>query len=260
MSVSNERYRISAVVRALKVLKLFDAQHKEMSLTELSTMAGITKSSMIRVLSSLEEEGFIRYCEQTKKYKLGITIFRLSNTAFGFLNVRDEAKDILKEVAIQANAVVHLAVMEDQKIVIIDRIWPNEQLDTMALTSQIGGEVPVHCTGTGKVLLAYINEESRKNILEHCDFHAYSEHTITNKEKLMEEIVKIRQQGYAINNGEHEPYLRCVTFPIFGYEHKIEASVSITGLIQVMNEEKIEQSKQLLMKATREISKRLGCE
>ena len=85
------QYTISSVKKALKVLKLFDSAHKSMTLTEISERADMRKGTMVRVLTTLEEEGFVRYDEISKRYSLGMSIYVLSSNAFQFISVVEAA-------------------------------------------------------------------------------------------------------------------------------------------------------------------------
>ena len=123
-------------------------------------------------------------------------------------------------------------MLEGEKIVLIDRVVPNANAVVFDLNSKIGGEVEAHNTGAGKVLTAYSAAEVREKIISHCSFESYSERTITDKDEYRSILDDVRKNGYATNEGESEPYLKCITYPIFGYGGKIEAALSFSGIIQ----------------------------
>lgn len=251
-------YTIAAVIKALKTLKQFDADHKSMTLTELSNRCDINKSSMFRIINSLESEGFLKYDKETRKYKLGVVVFHLGNNAFDFLDIKKVCAPVLKKAAVESQLLVHLAVLEEDQVIVIDKIWPTEHSDMIALVSNIGGTVPLHCTGVGKILSAYSNEETREKLLAKCKFEVYSTKTINNREAFMTELNNVRRQEYALNDCEHEPYLRCVTRPIFDSEGKVIAAVSLSGLRDIIVDDKIAQFESILHKATNELSIEFG--
>lgn len=256
--MADNDYTIAAVIKALRTLKQFSSTRREMTLTELSNCCDITKSSMLRILASLQSEGFVKYDEETKKYKLGIAIFHLGNTAFEFLDIKKVALPVLKSAASESQLLIHLAVLEDDEIVVIDKIWPTDNLDMVALISYVGGSVPVHCTGVGKILAAYAGPHQREVLLERCDFKAYTERTIDNREDFLKELELVRQRGMAFNDGEHEPYLRCITRPIYNSEGKVVAAVSLSGLKDVVTDEKFEFFNRISKKTAMAVSKELG--
>ena len=104
------QYTISSVKTALKVLKLFDSAHKSMTLTENTERADMRKGTMVRVLTTQEEEGFVRYDEISKRYSLGMSIYVLSSNAFQFISVVEAARPYLEKVTTELNLIAHLSV------------------------------------------------------------------------------------------------------------------------------------------------------
>lgn len=252
------RYTISAVSRALKILKLFDADHRTMSLTELSMRAGITKSSALRVLESLESEGFVKRIEESKKYKLGAELFILSNTGFEFSSLKDIAEPFLKKAVDKTGLVAHMGINEDNKILFISRVWPESHAEGFAMASTVGGDVPVHCTGIGKVLTAFSDPETQEKLLKTCDYRKYTEQTITSEEKLREELAGIRQRGYGVNREEHEAFVSCITYPVFNRRRKVIAAISLTGLTQLMNQMDQDMIHMALREVTGDLAREAG--
>ena len=256
--MTNNDYTIAAVIKALRTLKQFNADRREMTLTELSNCCDISKSSMLRILASLEAEDFVKYNEETKKYKLGIALFHLGNTAYVFLDIKKIAFPILKNAAMESQMMIHLSVLEDDEIVVIDRVWPTNNLDMVVLSSSVGGTVPVHCTGVGKILAAYTTEQQRQILLDRCDFKRYTERTIDNREDFLKVLEQVRRDGMAFNDGEHEPYLRCITRPIYNAEGKVVAAVSLSGLREVVTDDRFEYYNEISKRTARAVSKELG--
>lgn len=229
-------YTIASVTRALKVLKLFDSTHRVMSLTEISALAGLTKSSALRILESLESEDFVQRVEETKKYKLGPALFIIGNTGYEFSSLSEIADPLLKRVANQTELASHMGVLEGDKIFFTSRVYPDSAYDRYAIASAVGAELPCHCTGIGKVLLAFSDFDTQSRLLAGCDYKRYTPNTIVEKKALIAEIDAIRAQGYGTNNEEHEMYVSCITYPVFNYRRQIVAAVSLTGLTQIIKD------------------------
>ncbi len=253
----SDDYTIASVSRALKILKLFDEKHKEMTLTEISAKIGVAKSSVMRALYTCEQEGFVRYDQNTKKYKLGIEIFKLYNTAYDFLNLKEISSQYLKPVVEETKLVGHVGIIEDKRPIIINKIWPQENMNSIAMVSGIGKNIPLHCTGIGKLLLAYANADDQRQMLKDCEFTKYTENTIANKEDLYVELKQIKQNGFALNDGEHEPYLKCITYPIRDFGGVV-AALSLTGLTQVVDAFDKDVLHQKAYDVAKEISQNLG--
>lgn len=233
--MGNQGYAITAVTKALRVLKLFDETHRTMSLTEISALSGLTKSSVLRILESLESEGFVRRVEENKRYRLGPTLFVIAHTGYEFSSLVELANPLLKKVVNETGLTGHLGVLEEEQVLFASCIYPEVSYERYVIASSVGAKLPCHCTGVGKVLLAYAEEPIRTHMLEQCDFKQYTPNTILTREKLELELDVIRRQGYAVNCEEHEPYVTCLTYPVFNYKRRIVAAVSLTGLTQVVN-------------------------
>lgn len=232
--MAKNNYTISAVSRALKILKLFDSEHRTMSLTEISVRSGINKSSVLRVLESLETEGFIRRSYETKKYQLGIEIFKLGNSGYEFVDFKNIAYPYVKKAVDKTDLVAHIGIIDDDNILVISKVWPSNCMENISMTSFIGSIEPAYCTGVGKALTAFTDEKTRQRILAKCNYKPYTENTITTKERFLEELEITKKRGYAISSGEHEPYITCTTYPVINIRNKVLAAISLTGLTQVV--------------------------
>lgn len=253
-------YIIASVQRALRVLKLFDSQHKEMTLTELSNRADMRKGTMLRVLETLCSEQFVRYEPLTKRYQLGVAVYTLSCNAFAFNDLSAVVRRCAEGVLRELNMVAHLTVLQENKAILVDRILPNNSFSVYDLYSTIGGEVEIHCTGAGMVLTAFADPETRRRLLDACSFARRSANTVTDRAVYEERLAAVRRQGYAINHGENEEYLQCITYPIFNAKHQVFAALSFSGVIQCFTPELEESCHKALREITRQVSREFGCE
>ncbi len=247
-------YTIAAVVRALKILRLFDVNHRVMSLTVISSLSGLTKSSALRILDSLESEGFVRRGEEDKKYRLGTEIFIIGNTGYEFSSLRDLAGPLLKKIANATGLTGHLGVLEHSKILFASCVYPDSVYEGYSIASSVGAELPCHCTGVGKVLLAFCNTAQRETLLDKCDFKRYTPNTIVTKQALLTELEQIRGDGYGLNHEEHELYVSCITYPVFDFRRQIVAAVSLTGQTQIMKN----KDQEFLHATLKEMASELG--
>ena len=255
--MSND-YTIAAVVRALGILKLFDEKHKRMTLTEISERSGVTKSSVLRVLASCEAQGFIKYEPETKMYRLGIEIFKLSNTAYDFLGFKKTAVPFVQKMVNEMDLVGHLGVIENDHAVVIAKVWPNNATDGLAMLSRVGGIVPTHCTGIGKVLTAFGTDEERKRLLDNCNFERYTDETICSRAEFEKVIDTIRKQGYAVTISEHEPFIECITYPVYGINNRLVGAMSLSGLTHAFDAEMEARAKSILHRTAQLVSNEMG--
>lgn len=259
--MEREQYIISSVQKALKVLKLFDAQHKDMTLTEISNMADMRKGTMLRVLTTLEEEGFIQYDDKSKRYRLGIALYMLSVEAFQFNDMVKIARPLLEKVTVRLSLTAHVAMLDGDNIILVDRVLPNNIFNVYDLKSTVGGIIEPHCTGVGKVITAFSEDRIKEKLIEKCSFEKKSENTVVSKEKFFIELQKVRERGYGVNEGENEEYLKCITYPVFNYKNNIIGAISLTGIKQqftdILEKEVHKELKEICMKVSKQMGYKL---
>lgn len=221
-----EKKTIQSVDRALQVLELFSLEKPEWGVTEISKALNIYKSNVHNILSTLAEKGFVKKDPKTDKYKLGIKFFELGSVVIKNMDLRRIAHPHIEKLSKEFNETVHLGVLDEGRVVSIEREESNKGLCSHI---EIGKRTPLHCTAVGKAIMAYLSEDEINFIIREKGLEKYTENTITNKEELGKEFLKIRKQGYAVDNMEHEEGVRCVASPIRDYNGKVIASMSISG-------------------------------
>lgn len=254
-------YIISAAARCLQILRLFDSEHREMTQTEIAARAGLTKSSCFRALVTLESEGFVEYIEKTKCYRLGTAILRLAYNSYVFSDLKDIAREYLQALADEFGVFAQLGVINGSEVVIIDREVPKFSSDHFfMLVAPMGKGIPLHCTGLGKVLMAYAPDDVRESCLRSCRFERYQARTITDRAQYERVLEQIRREGYCITDREHEADIVCMTFPIYDHQGRIAAAFSGTGRVEKMKPEVHERMRSRMAQISEAISRRLGSE
>jgi DNA-binding IclR family transcriptional regulator len=221
-----EKKIIQSIDRALQVLELFSLEKPEWGVTEISKVLNIYKSNVHNILSTFSEKGFVKKDSKTDKYKLGIKFFELGSVVIKNMDLRRIAHPYIEELSKEFNETVHLGILDKGRVISIEREESNKGLCSHI---EIGRRTPLHCTAVGKAIMSYLSEEEINLIIKEKGLEKYTENTITNKEKFEEEFKKIRKQGYAVDNMEHEEGVRCVAGPIRDYNGKVIASMSISG-------------------------------
>jgi|Deesub1362A_J573_1020465.scaffolds.fasta_scaffold01495_13 DNA-binding IclR family transcriptional regulator len=245
--------QIGSVKKAMEILFLFTEKH-EMSLTEITERLKIGKSSAYKYLNTLEHLRLVERDPTTKKYRLGIKILELSGVILENLELRKVARPYLEELARICNETVHLMVERDGEGVYIEKI---DSPRAIRMYSQIGKRLPLHTGAVGKALLAHLPEEKVNEIISK-PLTRFTENTITDPKKLKEELRRIRERGYALDNEEVEIGLKCVGAPIRDHTGKVIASISISGPSTRFTDEKIQEYTDLVREYAMKISKALG--
>ncbi len=253
--MNNGKGIIKSINKALDVLEILAQEKRSMGVTELSRILKVNKSTLHGTLCTLLNRGYLEQDPENGKYKLGIAILGIANAALQSMDLRNKAKPIIKRLSEEHNETVHMVVMRQGKVVYIEK---QESAQSIRIHTEIGKSLPAHCTGVGKVLLAWMTPGERKEIIKKYGLPRFTLNTITDEETLERHLANIRKKGYAIDNEEIEEGLRCVAAPIRNYSGKVVAAISIAGPSIRMPLNKLEEMAQSVMKAALEISRAIG--
>ncbi|GAA5170268.1 MULTISPECIES: IclR family transcriptional regulator [Amycolatopsis] len=194
------------------------------TLDALAEELGVHKSTVLRLLRTLEAHHFVRR-EGTRHYRLGSALFDLASRALEDRDVRRSAAPALAELNARTGHTVHLATYEDGEVVYVDKY---EGTHSVRMYSRIGKRAPLHCTAVGKVLVAALDPVRRAEVARSLDYPALTENTITSAEAYLAELERVAEQGYAVDNAEHEDFIHCVAAPVRGPGGAVLAAVSLS--------------------------------
>ena len=253
----NTKYNSLTVQKAIDILKLFK-NHSKLSFTDIQGLLGYNKSTLSRLLKTLEYNKFL-HRDKHGRYSVGLEIFVLGNQFSRASHVKRVAAPFLKDLSQKLNHTIHLGILDGTEIVIIDKHNPPNNI---ALLSRVGSTVPAHCTGQGKTLLAFSSLSLVETVIAKHGLKAFTPNTITTADELFSELTKIRSQGYAIDNSEHERHTRCVAVPLLNCRTKtVEAAISATGLTTEMTDDVSVATAEIFKEVRDKIAAELGfCE
>jgi len=217
--------RIQSLIRGLEILKCFTPNKPVLRLVDLSNKLNISKSTLFRYVSTLENLGYLTKDENTKCYKLTIKVLDLGFAALKGLGFSDIATPYLEELAHQCQESASMAILDGFYVVYVARSATKRWMST---NLQIGAKLPAYCTSLGKVVLACRPFSEVRKILEERELKSYTPYTITDLDILQKELIKVRENGYAINNQELEVGLLSSAAPIFGPKGEIIAAINIS--------------------------------
>jgi len=240
-----------------KVFSIIETLKKngDMRLQEIADGLGIYKSTAHRLVSELCTFNYVERDNETRKYRLGLKFLDISSYIIENLEIREIAKKYIEELNDITKETVHLAMLLGDHAIYIEK---RESLHSIRMYSKIGGVAPLYCTGVGKAILAFQSPGILEKLLDSITFHKYTENTIITREQLLKEIDEIKKKGYAEDREEHEKNIVCIAGPIRNYTKRVIASISVTAISYRMNMEHLLRYKDLILKKSYEISKRLG--
>jgi DNA-binding IclR family transcriptional regulator len=239
----------------LKLLELVCTAERPVSLAEVSARVKLYKPTAHRLLQSLGQHGLISQEADSKAYRPGLKLFELSHEVLRHMELRTQALPELSELNRRTNETVHLAVLDQGDVIYIDK---EESQHTIRMFSAIGKRGPAHCTGVGKVLLAYLPTDELQLFLADKKLKRFTSRTITTAAGLRRELAMIRQRGYAIDDTEHEPEIRCAACPVRDHTGRVIAAVSLTAPTLRMSRERIEAMAPLVREYADRISRKMG--
>jgi DNA-binding IclR family transcriptional regulator len=216
---------LQTIQKAGELLALYDRDHTEWGVREAASRLKIAKSSAFDLMSSLAELGFLNKTEENR-YRLGWRLVTLSETLLATTELRKEARPVMEDLAAQYQETIHLAVLDGTQAVYVDKL-EGRQAVRVELTS-LGARLYAHCSALGKVLLAYTSEEEVKRIIQSAGLPRFTSNTITEEESLLQNLSKIRKQGYAYDMEEILLDLCCVGAPIYDHTGQVIAAISMS--------------------------------
>jgi IclR family transcriptional regulator, KDG regulon repressor len=246
---------ILVLEKTIRLLNRFDAGQTEWGVTELSRDLHINKSTVSKILSTLESHRYFAQNPENRKYRLGLRFFELGFLVADQMDLQKIALPFMEELNKKVQETVHLVILDEFDIVYINKV---ESSQSLRIGTRVGGRLPAYCTGVGKVLLSGLSPEEIKYFLKKTPLKKLTSRTVTSPERLKEALEQIRAQGYAMDNEEFSQGLVCVAAPIHNYSQGVIAAISISGPANRMKEKNLEKLIAIIKNTAQVISQQLG--
>jgi DNA-binding IclR family transcriptional regulator len=214
---------IQSVDRAARLLKAIAGARQPPTVVELAHLCGLNRSTVWRLLSTLERHGLVERDAVTQRYSVGVGLLGLAAAADHMPLVR-RARPVLEDLALEAGATVNLAIAKPFELVYVDQV---DAPQIMAVNWH-GKSVPLHATSAGKVFLAFLPEEERDVLLAR-KLERYTRSTVVNRRQLEQELEAVRRDGYCVCVGELEEALVGASAPVLTQNRRPIAVVSVWG-------------------------------
>lgn len=249
-------HNLKSLVKALHLLKLFTPTHNEWGLKEMVERLGYHKSSLQRLVTTLEAEGFLERTQRTRShFRLGPMLLMLGNVASHSTDLRRVARPYLQRLVEQTQETSHLCVVDQSKCYYVDKI---DSKQAIRLSTYVGQRLHLHCSGVGKALMSGMSKEEMDRIIAERGLPRFTDNTITDRDRLLEELNRIRKEGLSFDNEEYEIGLRCVAAPVMDNRGRVVAAISISGPIQRLTMEMLDRYAIDVKQAACKVSENLG--
>ncbi|WP_315794596.1 IclR family transcriptional regulator [Paenibacillus sp. BIC5C1] len=250
--------RLSGVIN--KVVQILDlllpqGSEKDMSVTEISKALNMPIQSVHRLLSSLAEHGFVSQNEKTKRYKLGLSLMKYGFLMWDSLMLRTIARPFMEELSKRTKETVYLSVRENAEGIYIDSV---DSPQVLKISEPIGLRLPLFIGASNRVILAFLNPSLQRSLLDSFNWDDTSSSKPLSRQYIEQELIAIKEQGYAITTNEATEGTTGIGAPIFSYENTVIGSLNVAGPSIRFGGDSIEKYSNLAKKYADLISSELG--
>jgi IclR family acetate operon transcriptional repressor len=248
--------QVQSIVRALALMNcLSDAVEGGATLTELSEQVGLPSSTAHRLLTTLEQERYVRFDPEGRVWAIGVQAFITGCTFTKSRSLVAIARPHMRSLMEECGETVNLAVQDDGMAVYLAQVECRQMMRAFA---RPGSRVPLHCSAVGKAILSAVPDKTLSRILHQRGMPRLTVRTITAPSGLRADLERARVAGHAIDDEEHAIGLRCIAAPVFDETGDVVAAVSASGPMARIVDERVAQLAALVVGAAQAISIDMG--
>lgn len=245
---------IRSVERAIDILQAFSQENSSLTLSDICRNVDIPKTTVFRIINTLESRNLLFQDPVTGKYLLGYELIRLGEEAQSSNDLAKLAYSSMVRVSQATKQTCNLYVRQGFERVCIAQVTGSEYVRKY---SYLGAHHPLYC-GAGKLLLAYSDSTFIETYLSTVKIEKHTRNTITDLTLLKEELHRVREQGYAVSLGERDDISATVAVPVFNYSNQVVAALTISGPIYYFTAETIRDYLNILTQEAVVLSQKLG--
>lgn len=223
------RRTIKSLQRAIDILGLFGGESPELGITEIAEILDLHKSTVAGLVYTLEDNDYLVQDAATRKYRLGFRLVERASTLLDQIDLRAVARPHLDELRDWCDESVNLAIPDGRQVVYIERLTTSQSL---GMRAKVGYRGLMHCTALGKAILSRMTQADVEEIAAEAGLPAVTAKAITDLDQLLEELDRVRNQGFALDDEENEEGVRCIAAPILDHTGRPAAAVSVSAPAQ----------------------------
>jgi DNA-binding IclR family transcriptional regulator len=236
--VVKEKTAIQVIERMMSLLDVLAQRSEPVSLKELALATSLHPSTAHRILNDMVLGRFVDRGEQAGSYRLGMRLLELGNLVKARLSVREAAIEPMRELHRRTGQTVNLSVRQGDEIVYVERSY--SERSGMQVVRAIGGRAPLHLTSSGKLFLAHEDPRLVRSYATRTGLAGHTRNSITDATRLERELAQVRSRGYARDNEELEPGVRCIAAGIRDDAGNVIAGLSLSAPSERMQDEWID--------------------
>ena len=224
MLSEDSRDFVTALASGLEVIQTFDHEHPRMTLSEVATRTGMNRAKARRFLLTLHALGYVR--KQQRYFELAPRVLQLGYAFLSANNYRDVIQQHLEDITAETGESSSLGVLDGNDVIYVARSAAKHRL--MAITLSVGTRLPAAHTSMGRMLLAQLSDTDLDHFLASVALESYTDKTVTDVSELRNQIIKARQQGYAISDQELDSGLRSIAVPVYDAKQHLMGAINIS--------------------------------
>lgn len=257
MKIKKEKskYQVPNLERALKIIEHLASRPECSTMAEVSRVLGYPNNSVFRIISSLENNGYLIRDPKNKHFRISRKLLSLGYQALVETSLVEKSLDILRYLRDETGETALIGTLLEGSGVVLDQVLSHEPIKFMVSP---GTRFTLHTAAPAKAILAFADEHEFEHQTENIKFNKLTSKTIPSMEKYKDALKLVRKKGYAVDLEEEAAGIMCVSAPIFDYRSKPTAAIWITGPKFRLPASKIPKIGKIVMMHAMELSKNLG--
>lgn len=247
-------YNVRAVERALQILECFDDENPERGVSEIAQAVDLHKATTHRIITTLLNFGYLERAPDGQKYRLGIRLTELGLKVVRQMDLRREAEPYMRQFVNEWDETCDLSIFDRGEVFYIEVLRGSRAL---TIAAAIGQRLPAYCTASGKLFLAHLAPSMLESYLNQ-KMVLFTQNTVNSPDAIREQLVSIRQQGYAIDDEEFELGIIAISAPIFNRHGNVIAAIGSPCPVSRMTPERTQGLSEAIKQAAKSISYRMG--
>jgi DNA-binding IclR family transcriptional regulator len=231
-------YTVPAVQRAVDVLELLAGSHTGISLADLSRQTGFPKSSLFRILLTLEKASIVQLDRTRNIFTLGMKLIDWGNRALEKIDLKTVTHPHLVRMAHETRESYYVAILDEYEVIIIDRA---DTPEIWRMVARLGQRSPVHATASGQVLVAEFGDDALQAATQRSGLKRFTPQTITSLNRLKARLKEVRRDGFVVNDAEYKPDLCVIAVPLRDHYGK-----TVAALMTALQSERSRRNKTLV--------------
>jgi len=245
--------QVQSLTRALTILTKLSQNDGGLILTELANLCALPTSTTHRLLTTLENDRFVRFDRTTNLWSVGVQSFVVGNAFARSRNFVPLAKTFMRHLMEEAGETVNLAAQDQDEIVYLAQV---ESREIMRASVRPGSRVPLHCSAVGKAILAGMNDIDRNLIIQLKPDTPDENHIFT--PEFLKSLKDTQLLGYALDDEEQAIGMRCVASIVYDENSGPLAAISISGPTARITKARIPTLGRLVQKTCKDITAEFG--